>query len=496
MKGLAVAGDSFEDHHLGGQCRVVGLDHRRPPGRPPVRVVGHAGRRRRVVQCEDLGAQLAAGQLAAQPHPALRLARAGGGLPVDTHRRLFGDENVGVVRPFVDGEVQPVEMRPPEGFVLAPVVAAGRRQQRHCGLLRGALVDAGGPGERRQRGRQLVAVVDGVAVAHRLRTDGQHAGFVGAQHQPVTQLLRGPAVVVVVVLDLLEHRDRLVGAAVGLQFAVARVGGDRPGGRGHLPGAQPAAHVQRLERLEAERVRAHPNAPAHQGIQVDQCPAAQQFVDLVLAHPVAAGQPQQRGLLVRRVMVDVHVGAAPAPVGHQRQKVGERLAFLGPVVRPQRPEPARRPGFEDPEQVFQTPFAAVGGPQRVAFEVEEQITGVGLGQQRQRLRIDDLDLRHPGFTFADLQFGLGGQFRDHPGGQLRHRPAVRGQFGNGADAGVKKLVPLADSHAGDQQHIVGGAQLLDAHRAAEARGHVLVVPAHRGAAGAVFVEQPLQPGPG
>ena len=61
------------------------------------------------------------------------------------------------------------------------------------------------------------------------------------------------------------------------------------------------------------------------GIQVDEHAVAQQVVDLVLADAVAPGQPQQRCLLVGRVVVDVHVrdsacgacgpspGSRPAP---------------------------------------------------------------------------------------------------------------------------------------------------------------------------------------
>ncbi len=79
----------------------------------------------------------------------------------------------------------------------------------------------------------------------------------------------------------------------GPQFAVPRVRGDRVGGGGDIAGAQLRPHVERLQRLEAERLGADPNALAHQRIQVDQRPAAQQLVDLVLADPVASGQPQQ-----------------------------------------------------------------------------------------------------------------------------------------------------------------------------------------------------------
>ena len=208
-------------------------------GRPPVGVVGHARRGRRLVEREHVRHQVAARQLAAQPHPSLRLARAGRGMPVDADRRLLGDEDVGVVRPLLDREVQPVEMRPPERFVLAPMVAARRGHQRHRRLLRACA----------RRRRRSPVNVDNVIASwswsstvlpsrNRLGANRYDAGFVGAQHQPVAQFLGRPAVVVVVVLDLLERpmRRRRIGRPP--QLAVAGVGGDRFGGRGDVTGAQ------------------------------------------------------------------------------------------------------------------------------------------------------------------------------------------------------------------------------------------------------------------
>ena len=217
-----------------------------------------------------------------------------------------------------------------------------------------------------------------------LHANGSDAGFEGAHHQPVAQGTGGAAVVVVVVFDLLEHGVGLVGASGVAQFAVAGVGGDRGGGGGDIPGAQLGPHVERFERLEAERFGADPNTPAHQRVKVDEHTVAQQVVDLVLTDAVAAGEPQQRGLLIRRVVVDVHVGVTLAALFDQRQEIDQRLAFRCPVVRPQRPELAR--GLQHAEQILQAPLSAVGSPQRVAFEVEEQVTGIGLRQQGQRLR--------------------------------------------------------------------------------------------------------------
>ena len=106
---------------------------------------------------------------------------------------------------------------------------------------------------------------------------------------------------------------------------------------------------------------------------------------------MATGQAQQCRLLVSGVVVDVHIGKPLAPLGDQRQKIDQRLALIGAVMRPQRMEGARLSAFQNPEQVLQAPVDAVGRPEWVTLEVEEQVALVGVGQQRQRLRIGDLE---------------------------------------------------------------------------------------------------------
>ena len=169
-------------------------------------------------------------------------------------------------------------------------IAPGRRDHRDGGLLGGARLDAVA-GERHQRAVEVVGDLDGVpaaVVAHRLRAARRHLRFDGAGHQPVAEPARRPAVVAVVVLDLLEHDLRLVGPAVVAQLAVAGVLRDRVGRRGHLAAAQLVAHVERLEVLDAVALGADANALAHQRIQVDEHAVAEQVVDVVLADAVAA----------------------------------------------------------------------------------------------------------------------------------------------------------------------------------------------------------------
>ena len=413
-------------------------------------------------------------------------------MPVDRDLGLVDDEDVCLVGPFVDGIVQPVEVRPPERLVLAAVIAACGRHQRNRRLLGSAVRARRDAGELLQLHRERIRLLDGAAIGNRLGANRCDAAFEGPHQQPIAQFAGGPAVVLVVVLDLLEHGRRLVELAVAAQFAVARVLGDRVGGRGDVAGSQLRTHVQRLQRLQAERLATGPNALAHNRIQVDQRPAAQQVVDLVFADAVAAGQPQQRRLLVCGVVVDVHVGKPLAPLGHQREEVDQRFPLVGAVMRPQRMEGARFAAFENTEQIFQAPVDAVGRPQRVALEVEEQVALVGLGQQGQRLRVGHLELRCAGVAFANLQCGLRDQGVQRAGGHVGDRAGVLGQLGHRGDARVDQLGALGDPHARDEQQVVGRTHLLLADRAAEAGPHAVVFPAHRATAGVVIVEQALQ----
>ena len=107
-------------------------------------------------------------------------------------------------------------------------------------------------------------------------------------------------------------------------------------------------------------------------------------------------------------------------------------------------------GGENTPEVFQPPFLAVEGPQRVALEVEEQIAFVGVGQHHQRLRIDDAVGRFAVDAIGDLQAGLAGQRRDGAGRQVGHGALVSGEFAHGRDTRVEQPGALADPHTRDQ----------------------------------------------
>ena len=191
-------------------------------------------------------------------------------------------------------------------------------------------------------------------------------------------------------------------------------------------------------------------------------------------------------------MVDVHAGVTLQPLADHGQEVDERLALTGAVVRPEWVEFVS--GGEDAPQVFESPFAAVECPQRVALEVEEQITLVRVGQHHQGLRVDDLVGRFAIHPRGGLQPRLRGQRCHGASSEFGHGTGVPGELRDGGDACVDEAGALAHPHSRDQQQVVMGSDLDLALRTAEACPHVLVLPRDRRAAGKVVVEQPLKPG--
>ena len=214
----------------------------------------------------------------------------------------------------------------------------------------------------------------------------------GPFQQPVAQFAGGAAVVAVVVLDVGEHRGGGVGVAGGGQFAVLVVHDDRVRRGGDIAGPQFVAHVERFEVFEAVAARPDANPVAHHGVEIHQDAAPQQVVDLLLADAVVAGEFQQRGPLVVGVVVDVHVGVLRSAFPDQVEKAAQGCAFSDAVMGPDRGE--RPVGAEHPEEVFQPPLPAVGSPERVSLEVEEDVTGAERRKPGQRLGPDDLVGRH------------------------------------------------------------------------------------------------------
>ena len=96
-------------------------------------------------------------------------------------------------------------------------------------------------------------------------------------------------------------------------------------------------------------------------------------------------QTLERGRLVVRVVVDVHVREAGKPFGQEVDEPLKREPLLGPVMRPECAELAIR--GDDAEEVLQ---AAPGVVERVALNIEED---VAFGWSRQQLKPAPLDQR-------------------------------------------------------------------------------------------------------
>ena len=222
----------------------------------------------------------------------------------------------------------------------------------------------------------------------------RHAVLGSPLEQPVTQPAGALAVVAVVVTDLVQQLRGTLGIAAVAGLAVGVVLDDRCRGVGHLALTQVVAHVERLELLDAVRRRGDPDRAADDGVQVDQDACGEKLVDGGLAGRVLGREPQQCGLLVRRVVVDVQVGMLLAAHPDELDEVLERLLLLRPVVGPERRE--RRLGaglghLGDTEEILQAPPVGVPVvPHRVTLEVEEQVAGRRSGDHGEVVGAEDV----------------------------------------------------------------------------------------------------------
>ena len=270
-------------------------------------------------------------------------------------------DRLGVLDELLGGHLDPVEVGPPDRLALAVVVVE---------QLRGELL---------ARVEQLRAERRALLLhrRERLRLDrlGQRERperreRLGAPlEQPVAQEPRRDAVLVVVLVDLAQER------------VVARLhplleDDDRGAAVLHLGLA-----LEVEERLHLLQPVARPrgaDAVADDAEQVDEDVAAEQVVELALARAVAAHQALERGDLVGGVVVDVQVGVAREPLVDEVDEALERDPLRLVVVRVERLEVAV--DVEDPPEVLER---AGRVPERVALEVEEEVAGRGVGQERE-----------------------------------------------------------------------------------------------------------------
>ena len=140
--------------------------------------------------------------------------------------------------------------------------------------------------------------------------------------------------------------------------------------------------VERLDPLDRVALDRRAQALAHRPEQVDEDAAAQQPVDLVLARGVPAHQPLERGRLVRRVVVDVHLRDSARAAAVEKSMSRSNARFSPASVTSDGSFGSNdQIGVKSPVDVehAEEVVDAVVERVRVALEVEEQVASVRLG---------------------------------------------------------------------------------------------------------------------
>ena len=117
-------------------------------------------------------------------------------------------------------------------------------------------------------------------------------------------------------------------------------------------------------------------------------------------------QTEQGGLLIRRVVVDVHVRPLLLTHADVLEEVDQGLPLLPAVVRPERRERGFFAGhwIDAAEEVLQAPCGASRLlPHGVTFEIEEDVTGTRWGDGCQGCGVEDVVVDGPGIGLACLE---------------------------------------------------------------------------------------------
>ena len=375
-------------------------------------------------------------------------------------------------RPVIDvlllGEAATVEELPPRRLVLAPVELQQVRQQLPRPLLAVELRPVGRQARRQglEQGRDLdrrfllpvAFLVPEGRPRHRL--SGRGFQLAPALLQPLGEAQRREAVVAVVVRDLGTKLVRRRGGVTRLEPHLET--DERPRRREQVHPAHEA--VERLEPLDRVALDRGPHPLSDHAVEVDEDPAAQQPVDLVLAGRVAAHQALGGGGLVGAVVVDVEPGMLLPPRHDAVDEALERRFLARRVEGPVgvvRAVPGR-----GAEQVLQ---AAVRR-ERVSFEVEEDIARRRPGQRRESLaRLDRRDelvdavafaprlVLHPRLLADPRQRAGADAVQPGDGGQLQ-----RAERRHGRHSPLGEPSPLAAGDAGYQRQVIVGAAPLRA----------------------------------
>ena len=418
-------------------------------------------------------------------------------MPILEDRCIIDNEHVPGLGPGIEGLIEPVEVLPPELLGLPPVVAGGGGNHGDGPLVVGQRAVL-------RQGLEVLAQRDFLRAGHNVVDAGKGrlihplgARFVWDQaKQPVAQPQRGEAIVFVVVADGFQDPPGL--GIVNAQLpGVLGVGDDGGAGVLDIPAAQVLAHVERLELLDRIRALGDQQRVADRVVEIHQQTVAQPLVDDVLGDHMAQRQVPQRALLVGCVVVDLHLREDCAACLDVGDEVGEGLALLGTGVGPEGLED-RFVGvdLDDPEEVFQAPGLVEGIlPQRVALEVEEDVTGVGFREPGNGLAGTDLVGNPADGPVAgsepDLHAGLFGELVVG----IARLGVGRGELVNGGDSGFHELPALDGAHAGDQQQVAVFGDLLGAVVAASAGADSLLPPGHRVGCGPVGCGEGLEAGP-
>ena len=280
------------------------------------------------------------------------------------------------------------------------------------------------------------------------------------------------------------------------------IGDDRITAGRDRAGAQVIAHIERLELLDRIRVLRDPHGGAHHGIQIDEHAGAQEVIDRLLADPIARRESQQCGPFISGVVVNVHIGEGFSPLRDIGEEVDQGLLLLRAVVRPEGLEDRRGSAdrrLDNAEEILQAPLMRPRlGPHRVALEVEEDVARTRRGQREQGDRIDDLRGDRARLLLSPLQPSLRAHLAQDGLGQVGNWLRTRREVSHRHHAGGRQLLALAGVDAGDEQHIIGGAQLFLAGQTPTAGMHRRVAPTRPQSAVLVAVEQLQQsctPGP-
>ena len=254
---------------------------------------------------------------------------------------------------------------------------------------------------------------------------------------------------------------------------------------------RPALEVEeRLQLLEPVAGTRGADAVADDAEQVDEDLAPQQVVDLVLARAVAAHQPLERGDLVLRVVVDVHVGVLAQARVHEVDELLERGALLVAVAACSGVN--ARSASRIPQRYSSPPVASQNG---LPSKSKKRSPADGSGSSAKPAPGSGRDQ-----LVAVARRSRGPRAGARPAGAASRRSPARARGGGSSGArpraasvamsGGEQLLDLRAPHAGDPREVVDRVPVRVAERLEVADAAVVVRPRLGGRRGG---DEPLEP---